>query len=507
MLTQASYPAINLYPVTGPVIGPTRALNDQATGVKVTLSGPDFSARIQVSNAVSDGRKPDHLFVPEETSWDTVATLGPTDPPENISGPVRYCRVILDSGTLTGGNIAESKTQGGQYGTQADTRQIVSAAIVNKADTVDLQAQAVKLDGVRAITTPAEFVAGVPEEPTQGAKQILPQRIETRLYGIGMNAAVQSVSNLPGSRTLVNAVSTLAELGPFGFDFAGVFVNFEVSAALYAVPTGAATFTASTFAVSGLGSLDPLLLRPGTFVRTTHPEQWYAPITAVNLATGVVTVKEWRKRTDGTLGTPANGTGAIALINPIDKAFLRNGVLGFTADSPTRTGVYDEADIYIAGGDAAARGFDITVLGDNSNSTEPAYKVRSAPGAGGMRYAFAALDAVWDTMFYSGPNAANPTATRPQWDARFERGTSGNMKLKGDVVHLRCESASGAEVFQVAADGSLRVQQKAFGPSAPAANTASGAAGATPTQAEFNALLDELRTLKNLMRNAGLLLI
>ncbi|KQR22874.1 hypothetical protein [Deinococcus sp. Leaf326] len=129
MLTPSSYPAFNAYPVTGPATGPTRATNDQVTGVKVTLIGPDFLVAIQISNAVSDGSKPDHLFTPPDTSWETYVTVSPGDQPENISAPVRYVRTVLLSGTLTGGNIAESKTQGGQYGSQADTRQIAGGIV------------------------------------------------------------------------------------------------------------------------------------------------------------------------------------------------------------------------------------------------------------------------------------------------------------------------------------------------------------------------------------------
>lgn len=124
-----SYPAFPVYPVTAPAVGPIRQVTDQATGVKVTLSGADFRARIEVSNASPDNGAPPHLFVPPETSWSAVATVIPGDPPTDLMAPCHYIRVVLEAGSLTGGNIAESRTHGNTYGTPQDVRQEARALV------------------------------------------------------------------------------------------------------------------------------------------------------------------------------------------------------------------------------------------------------------------------------------------------------------------------------------------------------------------------------------------
>lgn len=98
-------------PITGPVTSKAFPLEAASQGANITLGGTSFVVRVQVSNATNPGPGPDHLFVPPDTSFDTSKTLTASDPPQQIAGPIRFIRLILDSGTLTGANI-EQNTRG-----------------------------------------------------------------------------------------------------------------------------------------------------------------------------------------------------------------------------------------------------------------------------------------------------------------------------------------------------------------------------------------------------------
>lgn len=102
-LDQLGYPAFATFPAGPGTVGPTRIVDATARRVRVTLSGT-FSVRVQISNAQST-TVPEHLFVPPEASWETVATLSAPDVPLDIQQPVRYVRPVVDSGSVTGGNI------------------------------------------------------------------------------------------------------------------------------------------------------------------------------------------------------------------------------------------------------------------------------------------------------------------------------------------------------------------------------------------------------------------
>ncbi|MDO4263846.1 MAG: hypothetical protein Q4C67_06575, partial [Deinococcus sp.] len=61
MTMTPSYPLLPAR-VVGPATTPPRVVSSQATGVKVTLSGPDFVVQVQVSNASAPDSTPEHLF-------------------------------------------------------------------------------------------------------------------------------------------------------------------------------------------------------------------------------------------------------------------------------------------------------------------------------------------------------------------------------------------------------------------------------------------------------------
>lgn len=101
------YPAWNSFPVTGPSTSPSRPIDVTTGGARITLSGTTFSARIQISNAQAKTVAA-HLFLPAENDWETYSTVTATDGPVFISAPVRWVRILLDSGTITGGQVEES---------------------------------------------------------------------------------------------------------------------------------------------------------------------------------------------------------------------------------------------------------------------------------------------------------------------------------------------------------------------------------------------------------------
>lgn len=102
-----SYEAFSAYPVTGPLTGPTRRIDDLTRNVRVILSGTAFSVRVQVSNAPITGYE--HTFTVPELSWETAVTLTSPDAPYSVPMPARWVRLIVDSGTVTGGSVAESR--------------------------------------------------------------------------------------------------------------------------------------------------------------------------------------------------------------------------------------------------------------------------------------------------------------------------------------------------------------------------------------------------------------
>lgn len=109
---KTGYNLFPTYPVTGPATSQAFALSGSNSGAGISLGGTSFSARVQVSNAQNPGPLPDHLFVPPDGSFDTYTTLTAGNPPLTIPGPIRYIRLILDSGDLTGGNVVEQQDAG-----------------------------------------------------------------------------------------------------------------------------------------------------------------------------------------------------------------------------------------------------------------------------------------------------------------------------------------------------------------------------------------------------------
>lgn len=145
MPSTPSYPVMPAYPA-GPQVGPTRRVSDRATGIKVTLAGQGFTALVQISNATAPATVAEHLFQPAEGDWDTVATVYAGDPPQDIQGPVKYARVVLTSGILTGGNIAESTTHGNTYQgvgqANGDVQQMARAAAAEEVQALSTQINA-----------------------------------------------------------------------------------------------------------------------------------------------------------------------------------------------------------------------------------------------------------------------------------------------------------------------------------------------------------------------------
>lgn len=163
-----SYPVFNSFPATGPQTSPVRVMSDRATAVKVTLAGSTFTARIEVSNATRPDTVPEHLFIPPADTFDSVGTVLAGDPPTDLMGPVRYIRIVLLDGTLTGGNIAESRTHGNTYGTPAEVRgqldamqqKLDSQLAANAQDMATLTQQVdAKLAGVQGAVTPEQLQA------------------------------------------------------------------------------------------------------------------------------------------------------------------------------------------------------------------------------------------------------------------------------------------------------------------------------------------------------------
>lgn len=107
-----TYQAFASYPATGPQTSPRRELPLVAAGgkLRITLTGTSFVVRVQISNA-KNTTGPEHLFIPPDSSFETAATLSAGDMPYTLPGPVRWIRLILDSGTVDGGQIEEDETR------------------------------------------------------------------------------------------------------------------------------------------------------------------------------------------------------------------------------------------------------------------------------------------------------------------------------------------------------------------------------------------------------------
>ena len=103
---QRSYEAFTTYPATGYLVGPTRRIDDLTRNARVLLSGDAFSVRVQISNAPVTGYE--HMFTVPEASWETYATVAAADAPVDVQQPVKWLRLVVDSGNVTGGSIAES---------------------------------------------------------------------------------------------------------------------------------------------------------------------------------------------------------------------------------------------------------------------------------------------------------------------------------------------------------------------------------------------------------------
>ena len=131
-----SYSAFAAFPATAGTTSPVRYTPDAANGgsLRLTLSGAAFTVRVQVSNEKATGGASlvfnptggsqtvtDAQFVP--STWDNFATVVAADAPLTIPGPIRYIRLIIDSGQVDGGTIQEDETRS----PSSDTRIIAVA--------------------------------------------------------------------------------------------------------------------------------------------------------------------------------------------------------------------------------------------------------------------------------------------------------------------------------------------------------------------------------------------
>lgn len=127
----SGYPAFSTFPTTGPLTGPPRPIDPTSRQVRVTLTGTTFSVRAQISNAQTGTVAP-HLFIPPEASWETFATLTEPSIPLTIPGPMRWVRLVLDSGTVTGGNVEQtSADERGDGVTEERVLEIIGSNLVS----------------------------------------------------------------------------------------------------------------------------------------------------------------------------------------------------------------------------------------------------------------------------------------------------------------------------------------------------------------------------------------
>lgn len=155
MIEQREYEAFRAFPAVAGTVSPIRPVDVTTGHARVTLQGTGFSVRIQISNAQPGRGDQPHLFVPPDASFETFKTVTPDDPPTMIPAPVRWLRLIVDAGVITGGNVAESSRTG------AEINERLLAGIVQKTTLMEQAA------GVGRVATEADLTGkpGTPEKP------------------------------------------------------------------------------------------------------------------------------------------------------------------------------------------------------------------------------------------------------------------------------------------------------------------------------------------------------
>lgn len=114
MIEQREYEAFRAFPAVAGTVSPIRPIDVTTGHARVTLQGTGFAVRLQISNAQPGRGDQPHLFLPPDASFETFQTVTPDDPPTMIPAPVRWLRLIVDAGVITGGNVAESSRTGAE---------------------------------------------------------------------------------------------------------------------------------------------------------------------------------------------------------------------------------------------------------------------------------------------------------------------------------------------------------------------------------------------------------
>lgn len=207
MIEQREYEAFRAFPAVAGTVSPIRPVDVTTGHARVTLQGTGFSVRIQISNAQPGRGDQPHLFLPPEASFETFKTVTPDDPPTMIPAPVRWLRLIVDAGVITGGNVAESSRTGAEINerlladiahTGAEALQIANTA----ADQArDAGAQAM-LSGNADVTylTDAERNAATPADDT------ISYTVESRLTHKRTGGAWVQIGEGAASAVAVNVI-------------------------------------------------------------------------------------------------------------------------------------------------------------------------------------------------------------------------------------------------------------------------------------------------------------
>lgn len=101
------YSAFPTYPALAGTVSPWRPIDTTTKRVRVTLSG-DFTVQVEISNAQSK-TVPPHLFVPADSDAEVFKVTSTPDKPVDVPGPVRFLRLRVVSGSVTGGNVEQTQ--------------------------------------------------------------------------------------------------------------------------------------------------------------------------------------------------------------------------------------------------------------------------------------------------------------------------------------------------------------------------------------------------------------
>lgn len=103
---RSGYPAFPTYPATAGTVSPWRPIDATTQRVRVTLSGT-FTVQVEISNAQARN-VPEHLFLPLDSDAEIYDTTSSADLPVDIRAPVRWVRLRVLSGSVTGGNVDQT---------------------------------------------------------------------------------------------------------------------------------------------------------------------------------------------------------------------------------------------------------------------------------------------------------------------------------------------------------------------------------------------------------------